>query len=301
MNMNRALISLFLAGCSSVALAASPSIGFVKSTGEFRVDGSAIRGNSTLFDGSLVETTAARSVLQISDVQITLAPESRARVFRDRTVIEKGSGVVRDSSGHVLEARTLRITPASRDSVVQVDVAAPRGVSLVASVGSAQVRNSAGVLVASLRPGVALALDPQAASPTSMKLTGVVVARDGHYFLTDSTANVTVELEGPDVPNYVGKCVDLTGASVPGATPATGATQLVHPSSIKTSKSCKAAAAAAGAAGAGAGAAAAGTGVGAGLSAGATAAIIGGVAVGGTLIGLVAAGTFSGESSASPR
>ena len=70
---------LLIAGSLTVLSAAS-SIGFVKSTGEFRVDGAAVHGNGTVFEGNLVETTSARTVIQLGDVQITLAPESRARV-----------------------------------------------------------------------------------------------------------------------------------------------------------------------------------------------------------------------------
>jgi len=51
-----------------VAMAAPLSIGFIKSTGDFRVDGSTIRQNGTVFDGNLIETTAARSVIELASV-----------------------------------------------------------------------------------------------------------------------------------------------------------------------------------------------------------------------------------------
>src|SRR6266542_581316 len=155
--MMKCLISLFAGGSLMLVSATPPSIGFVKSTGEFHVDGSAVRGNSTVFDGNLVETTAARSVIQLADAQVTLAPDSRARVYRDRTVLEKGSGLVKDGARHVIEAATLRISPSVRDSVVQIEVTGPSRVTVTARGGPAEVRNSSGVLAASLRPGMALA------------------------------------------------------------------------------------------------------------------------------------------------
>jgi hypothetical protein len=299
--MFKYMMSLFAAGSLLVVSAASPSIGFVKSNGEFRVDGSAVRGNSTVFEGALVETNAARSVIQLEAAQITLAPDSRVRVYRDRTVLEKGSGSIREGARHIIEAATLRIAPSARDSVVQIDLTSPSRVTVGARGGPAEVRNSSGVLTASLLPGMALAFNPQAASAEAVKLTGVIVSRAGAYLLTDETTKVTVQLvDGPEVIKYVGRQVEVTGSSIPGASPLGGASQLVRAVTIKPVGDKRKVAAAAGAAGAGAagGAAAAGAGAGAaaGISGAAVAAIVGGVAVAGTAGGLAAAGTFSSGS-----
>jgi hypothetical protein len=297
--MFKYMLCLFAAGSLLVVSAASPSIGFVKSSGEFRVDGSAVRGNSTIFDGAVVETTAARSVIQLANAQITLSPDSRVRVYHDRTVLEKGSGSVRDGASHIIEAATLRIAPSARDSVVQIDLTSLSHVTVGARGGPAQVRNSSGVLTASLLPGMALAFNPQAASTAAVKVIGIIEARDGAYLLTDETTKVTVQLlEGPDVIKYAGKKVEVTGSSIPGASPLGGASQLVRAVTIKPVGDKRKIAAAVGAAGTGAGAAAAGAGAGAaaGLSGAAVAAIVGGVAVAGTVGGLAAAGTFSGGS-----
>ena len=59
-------IALFTCGCL-VSVAASPSsIGFVVTNGRALVDGSAVHGNSTLFQGSLVEAGSATSDLMFS-------------------------------------------------------------------------------------------------------------------------------------------------------------------------------------------------------------------------------------------
>ena len=129
--MFKSVMFLIAAGSLLVVSAAAPSIGFVKSAGEFRVDGSAIRGNGTVFEGALVETTTARSVIQLAGTQITLAPDSRVRVYRDRSVLEKGSESVKDGARHVMEAATLRITPSAPGSVVQIDLTAPTRVTVV--------------------------------------------------------------------------------------------------------------------------------------------------------------------------
>jgi len=281
--MFRFLVSLLVGGCWLVMTAATGSIGVIRSSGDFRVDGSMVRGNGTVFDGNTIETTTSRSVVQLNAGQVTLGPDSRATVYRERTVLEKGAGLLREADKHVFEAASLRIAPAAGDAVIQVDVEGPGRISVSARSGGALVRNSGGVLVASLRAGMELEFDSQAGASTAVKIAGVVELRNGNYFVTDATSRVTFQLQGSDLARYVGKRVEITGAVIPGATPLGGASQVVQAASIQLSGG--------GAAGA---AAAAGHHV-------RTIAIIGGVSVAGTVVGLAAAGSFSGEPSTSAK
>jgi len=286
--MRRYLSSLILGSCLCVAVAATGSIGVIRSSGDFRVDGSMMRGNGTVFDGNVIETTAAKSVVQLSAGQVTLAPESRAKVYRDRTVLEKGAGLLRDSDKHVFEAASLQVAPAGRDAVIQVDIQGPGRIAVAARSGSAFVRSASGILVAHLDPGMALAFEPQVGGSTAVKITGVVEQRNGLYFVTDPTTHVTSQLLGSNLAQYVGKRVEITGSLVPGATPGAGATQVVQAAGFKV---LAAAGGAGGAAAGGAGVAGAHT---------ATIAIIAGVAVGGTVVGLVSAGSFSSSNTSTP-
>ena len=297
--MFKTAICLISGGCLLVLAAAPPSIGTVRSNGEFRVDGAAIRGNSTLFEGNLVETSDARSVVQLGSLQLTLLPGSSAKIYHDRTVLQRGSELVSGSGQHVVEAGGLRIA----SSAVQVEIPAPGRVAVAAREGGAEVRNSTGVLVASMRAGMALAFEPQAAAATAVRMTGILIKTNGKFMLTDVTSHVTVEIQGPDLAKYVGRTIDVSGSIIPGAKPASPASQVVAVSSVHVVGAAgTAGAAGAGGAAGGAGAAgAAGAGVAAGLSGAAVAAIVGGVAVGGTVVGLAAAGTFSGAGSASPK
>jgi hypothetical protein len=268
---------LLASGCLFVATAASPSIGFVKSSGTFRVDGSTIRGNSSLVEGNVVETTEARSVLQIGSVQIALLPDSRAQVYRDHALFERGSGVARGADKYMIETAVVRVAPATKDSVVQVELRGAAGVAVSAQNGAASVSNAAGVLLASLRPGETLAFEPQAGAAEAVHISGVIAQKGGKFFLTDATTHVAVELQGPDLSKYVGRKVEVAGSLIPGATAAPGASQVVRVVSVNLLPS--------------AGAVAKG-----GLSGRAVGVIVGGVAVGGTVAGLGAAGTFSGGS-----
>jgi hypothetical protein len=281
--MTKTIASFTVAGCLYAAAAASSSIGFVHSTGDFRVDGANISGNSTLFDGNVIQTGAARSVIELIGAQLTLAPESRAKVFSSLTVLEKGTVILRDTETHAFEAASLRISPAGKDSVVQVDLLAVSRVSVFAVNGSALVRNSAGVLLGRLNAGMAMAFDtPVSGGSTAFDVTGTVTLREGKYFLTDATSNVTMELRGGEIDRYVGKKVEVTGSVIPGAKPARGASEVGQVTGTHASGSARIVGAA-------------------GISGLGKAAIIGGVAVTGTVGGLAAAGSFTGAPSTSAK
>jgi hypothetical protein len=267
-------------------MGAVPSVGIVKSTGDFRVDGSTIRGNSTVFEGNLIETTAARSTVQLGEAQITLLPNSRAKVYRDHTVLESGSELMRNGEKHMIEAATLQIASAAKDGVVLVAMGGPNHVTVFASSGTAQVRTAAGLLVASLRPGMELAFTPQAGAATAMQMAGVLESTNGKFFLTDTTSKTRVELRGTDLAKFKGKSVQITGSTILGATAAGGASQVVQVTKIEQVNAKAAGRAAGAAAGGTAGAAAGGT---AGAAAGGTA----GAAAGGTA-GAAAAGGGAG-------
>ena len=275
---------LLTVGCLLVLMAAPSSIGIVKSTGGFRVNGSAISGNGTLFEGDQLETSAARSVVQLGVTQITLLPQSRAHVFHNRTVLEQGSELLSGAPGLSIEAATLRISAAAKASMVQVELSALNRVSVAAREGSAEVRNSSGLLIARLSPGVALAFDPQpqGGASTVVKVTGKLEFKDGKFLLTDCTTDTRVELRGTDLLQYNGKTIEVTGSDIPNVTLPPGVIQVVQVVTTASAAACK---------------------VGAAPPSGgrsfATAAIVGGVAVAGALVGLAAAGTFSGATTSS--
>lgn len=281
--MSKSLLTLIALGSFSLAVAAppAPSIGTVRSAGDFRVDGSTVRGNGTVFEGDLIETAAARSIVQMNGAQLTLSPASRAKVYRDRTVLEKGTGLLRDSDHQFFEAASLRISPTAKDSAIQVDVRDASHIAVFALTGSALVRNSNGLLLASLHPGMALAFDepPQAAGSASVTLSGVITTTAGKYFIKDVTTGVFAELRGSGLDQLVGKNVQITGSIVPNATPTAPATEVVQVGNSKPLGG-------------------AGTAVN-GISTGAKVAIIGGVAIAGAMGGLAAAGSFSGASTTS--
>jgi uncharacterized protein YdeI (BOF family) len=264
----RTFLALLTSGSLLFLLAVPPSVGVIRSNGDFQVDGSTVSRNATLFEGSTVQTTTAQSKIQMSNgAQIVLRPNSRAQVYKDR-----------------VEAATLRISPVSTQTVAEIVTQDNNRVSISATQGLVDVRNGAGVLVATVRPGLALAFTAQAGgAATATKMSGCLVKKGDKYFLTDSTTGVTVELQGPEVAKSAGHQVQITGSMIPGATPATGASQVIQVVSVDSSgASCKVPVGAVVAGG--------------GLSTGAIIAIVAGVAAVGIVVGLAASGTFSSNS-----
>jgi hypothetical protein len=75
----------------SAAAFAAPAIGIVTASGHFNVEGSQVWGNATLFDGTTIETSSASSELALRNgVKVQLAAGSRARIWQNRLVLEKG-------------------------------------------------------------------------------------------------------------------------------------------------------------------------------------------------------------------
>jgi hypothetical protein len=263
-------------------MAASPSLGVVRSTGDFKVDGSFVQGNSTVFSGSTIETSAAQSTIRLDNLDLALSPGSRARVFADHAVLETGAGLVTGSSSYRLEAAKFRINSQVADAVWQVAMAGPDRVNVAATKGAAEVRNANGVLLAVVRPGLSLAFAPQGGANPGVGLSGTVTTQNGNFYITDVTTKMKIQLQGNNLSQYVGKQVQIQGSVVPGTTPAGGATEVVQVTNINLYVPPT------------------GGGGGGGGITPAQGAVIGiGLAGAGTLIGLAASGQFDGSGNVS--
>ena len=296
--------SLFLVVFLAVGSAANAWIGVAKARGNFRVDDATVYRNSTIFDGSAVETGVVPAELQLAGgARLLLAPSSKSKVYGDRAVLEKGTAQLKGPGNYPVEARTLRIVQAGPDSTAQVILGKTNEVQVAALAGTVQVTNSQGLVVANLMPGSALTLNPQEGTPPT-RVTGLLRQEDGRFMLTDETTNVTVELQGVGLDQEVGNVVEVTGDAIPDASPVAGATQVIRVSALRQivpppgATAPVAAGAAAGAAGGGAAAATAAgasTAAAVGISTAATVAIVGGVAAVVTVSGMAVGGVFGEE------
>lgn len=177
--------NVFLFSFLTAAAIAAPAIGIVTASGHFSVEGSQVWGNATLFDGATVETGSASSNLALQNgVKLQLGAESRARVWKNRMVLEKG-------------------------------------VAQLAAPGSFEVSvlNHANLIRAPYRAGAAF----QAAAGQTVHI-GCMVYKNGRYLLQDQSTQEVIELTGPDLAANVGNRVEARGSASsarPGVVPAT--------------------------------------------------------------------------------
>jgi hypothetical protein len=225
----------------AVAYGANPSIGMAVANGSFQLDKSKVYGNGTLFDGSLIETSAVSSDLVLQNgARLRLGTESQALVHQDRLVLAKGQSEINSASGYSIEALGLRAAPDSPQSRLIVTYSGPARIQVAALRGSAHVSGANGVLVANVAAGTALDLDPQAAgAATPSSISGVLQSKNGAFLLPDEVTNVTYTLLGAGFEAFVGKCVEVTGGIDASVQPATGSSQVIRVLTIKESKGCK--------------------------------------------------------------
>ena len=251
-------IALFTCGCL-VSVAASPSsVGFVVTSGQVEVDGAAVHGNATLFQGNLVQAGNATSDLMFpGGSNLLLQPDSAVKVYREYAVLQRGGAVER--GGRALVANGLKVSSLSPHGAVFIELQDRSHIKVAAQDGAAEVRNQTGGLVARLEPGRALSFaiqaPPQNSTPTPSRQTATPSAagqappsagvqltlhgilrkdhpgRYGHYLLTDVATNVTYELQGTGLDDLVGASVEVTGTTFDTAA-AAGASKVMSVSDI---------------------------------------------------------------------
>lgn len=286
----RALLAVGL--ILNIGFAAPPVIGTILAKGSFRLDGSTVKGNGTLFEGSLIETLQAGSSIQLSSgARLSLSAESRGKLYGDHIVLEKGESRLENGTGFRLVALGLTIQPERGSSTGRVALDGNTKVRVTALTGSFRVLNTHGMLVASLAAGSALAFEPHPMDPNATRITGVLSRQDGHFTITDEVTKVNVEVTGPGLYAQVGRRLEINGSMDPTATPVSGTSQVVRAMQFQTpAPGGPSGTAPAGAGGAGGGAA---TGISVGIIA-----VIAGVAAAAVIGGLAAAGDLPGQADA---
>lgn len=232
---------LLLVGAFLSASAAPDAIGIATARGGLFMDRSPVQGNTTLFDGGVLETNSYPSVVRLQGgSQILLGSTSRGRIYRDRLVLEKGEGQMDKASNFRFEALGLRILPGSIGTKARVTLVGKQRVAVSALAGTLRVTTAEGTLIARLEPGRALEFEPQvagAAAPSTV--SGCITVAGVQFVLRDVTANINLELRGMNFGQYVGQRVEITGTELKGQQPSEGATQVIQVTKLtRVSGSC---------------------------------------------------------------
>lgn len=197
----------------SYAAAGTVSIGTASARGDMRVDNYLVKGNATLFDGSVIETGQATADLRLDKgVEVTLSTSTRGTLYRDRLVLQRGETEFAAPSSFQVEANGLHVTSNELNSRGVVSLNPGNMVEVAALTGSFGVTNDQGVLLASVRPGRMVSFAMQAGgSTTSFSGVALVSYVNGHYYIT-TAEGVKYELTCKDVQKYIGtKDVVITG------------------------------------------------------------------------------------------
>lgn len=212
--------TVVLAGVvSSTLLAAGSVIGVISAEGSFRVGNVAVNDQATLFDGNSVQTgdTAPRVYLK-DGAWMHLGTRTSAVISGHTLALKEGIAEIGAAPGYSVSAKTLRIAPAERRSIAQVQVAGDHRVIVAALEAPVNVYNRNGLPVALVRAGATLSFDPFAADPATSTLTGCLLAKGGKPILVDPNTYQVSELRGGDWKGEVGNRVTVTGDVVAGAT-----------------------------------------------------------------------------------
>ncbi len=275
--MVTSLVSLLLAGRLILGAVENPAVGLAMARGSFRVDGSEVWSNATLLDGMTIETARAASDLRLDPgVWLNLAAWSRGMVHRDRMILQRGVVELKNTTSYRIDARGLRVYSAAPGASARVGLDGDNRVLVTALSGPVRVATARGLVLANVVTGKTLAFDPQeAGAAAAMKVSGWLEGKEGRYLVTDETTNITVELVGEGLEQYVGRRIEAIGVIDPTAKPTAPASSLVKITELKLLP-----------------AAAGGW---AGLSAKAKVAIVGGIGVGASVGIAAAAGAFEEE------
>jgi hypothetical protein len=218
----------------SYASAGTVSIGTASARGDMRVDSYLVKGNATLFDGSVVETGQATVDLRLGKgTAITMSTASRGTVYNDRLVLQRGQSELTASSSFQLEANGLRVTPNEPNSRGVVSLMAGNTVEVASLNGSFGVTNDQGVLLANVRPGrmVSFAMEG-GGDPTTFSGVGIVSFENGQYYL-ETAENEKYVLTCKDLKKYVGDKVLVFATMQPSPAQAEGVTSTLCVKSIE--------------------------------------------------------------------
>ena len=212
------------------ALAGTNVIGTATARGDLRVDGYAVKGNATIFDGTVVETGNASAAIRLkSGAEVKLATNSRSQLFGDHLVLQRGSTELEPSNKITFEANGLHVTPNSPNSRGTVSINDDDQVEVAALTGQFRVTNASGTLLGSVATGKAMSFDPPQApdtqipaaatpkGPVNMSVYGTLTrSNDNHYYLNLPAPDLGYVYEvqgvsGSNLESFVGKVVEING------------------------------------------------------------------------------------------
>lgn len=218
--LKKSQVVLALFCMTTYASAGTTVLGTASVRGDMRVDGYAVKGDATVFNGSVVETGNASANLRMGHgVDITISKSSRGTIYRDHFVLQRGETELTAPASFELEANGLHVAANKPNSVAVVGLTPTNAVQVAALAGSVEVRDGHGILLSNVLPGRPLSFAMQAqanSSPYSVSTVGLLDFENGQYYLT-TDENVKYLVTGQDFQKFAGDKVVITGMLQPAA------------------------------------------------------------------------------------
>jgi len=196
---------LFLAA-SSLALA-STSIGTASARGDMRIDGYAVNGNATLFDGTAVQTAQSTATLRLQKgTQIRLGTDSQGTLFHDHMILQQGKTELSTSEKYQVDASTFHVTAMDANTRGVVTITDLGTIQVAALAGSFKVTDQSGQVLATVNHGTSQTFSSGAGAGSQDQIgtnaglkgativliggvAGIALVETGIYHSTKSTAS----------------------------------------------------------------------------------------------------------------
>ena len=205
---------------ATYASAGTTVLGTASARGSMRVDGSTVQGDTTVFNGTVVETDDASANLRMGHgIDVTMSKSSKGTVYSDHFVLQRGASELTAPGPFEMEADGLRVIASKPNSKGIVTVTPKNAVEIATLAGSFQVRDGHGLLLSNVLPGQPLTFAMQAPASTSpyyISTIGMLGSQGGRIYLT-TAENVKYELSGAKLQQFVGDKVLITGTLNPAA------------------------------------------------------------------------------------
>lgn len=226
-------IFIVLGALAGLAAGGPRYIGVVTAPGPFWIDGTGVTEHATMFEGSSVETNGDAVKIELNNtVQALLDAGSRARVYGNHLVLEKGRCQLDRGADYQIEARSMQIGLGSPQSRVVVAISDTGVVEVGALAGEARVLNTSGIEVSRVETGRTVELRPAEGQDTSV-LRGCVSKVPKAYVMRDEASGINVELRGAEIGRAVGSRIEVRGAMAPKARASAPAAQVIEAAEIK--------------------------------------------------------------------
>ncbi|MDE3196962.1 MAG: hypothetical protein KGN84_11495, partial [Acidobacteriota bacterium] len=214
-------------GAAPFALASAPVIGMATAQSGATLDDAHVTGTATVFEGSRISAAGYSRLHLNNGARLDMAAGSEAQIFANHAALQAGSTEIEASQGYEIDAQTLKIQLAEKNSIARVKLGEDKRVYVTALNAPVNVLNKDGLLVAKVAPGLPFSFMAQGAAAAGYDATGCVLNKGGVAILANDDGSQVAELRGADLRKSVGKRAHVVGNVDATATPGGGATQVV--------------------------------------------------------------------------